>query len=52
LAEQINEIAAGAAPDIQNPASWHDASPKQLVKKIDIDVAELFVQIGHLALPC
>ena len=50
--EQIDEIAAGAAAGVKNPAAGGNTSSKQLIKEVDIDVTELFLQIGHVTLPC
>ena len=47
FAEEIGEIAAGAASGIEDTHARGDSAAKQLVEEIDIDGAELLAEAGH-----
>ena len=43
-AQQIDEVAAGAAAGIQDSHARGDAAAQQLIEQIDVDRAELFLE--------
>lgn len=47
LPEKVDEVAAQTAPCIEDSHPWDDAASKELVKEVDIDIAELLVKAGH-----
>jgi len=47
FAEKINEVTSETAPRIQDDHPWLDAASQELVKKIDVDLAELLLKVGH-----
>jgi hypothetical protein len=49
FAEEIDEIAAGAAAGIEDTHAGDDVAAEEMVEEIDVDEAELFLQIGHRA---
>jgi hypothetical protein len=46
LAEEIDEIAAGAAAGVQNSHARHDVAAKDLVEEVDVHLAELLLESG------
>ena len=44
LSEKIDEIAAGATTRVEDAHSGNDATPEELVEKVDIDIAKLLVK--------
>jgi hypothetical protein len=46
FAEEIDEIATGAAAGVQNSYAWHDVAAKELVEEVDVDLAELLLESG------
>ena len=44
-AQQIDEIAAPAAAGVEDTIAWRDAAAQQLVEQIDVDPAELGLEI-------
>jgi ketosteroid isomerase-like protein len=47
LLQQIHEVPARATPCIENPHAGRNASAKDLIKDINVDETELFLQTGH-----
>jgi hypothetical protein len=47
LAEQVDEVAAGAAADIEDAHAGRDAGAEELIEEVDVDGAELFLKRGH-----
>ena len=47
FAEEIDEIAARAASGVEDPHARHDVAAKELVKEVDVDLAELLMESGH-----
>jgi hypothetical protein len=47
FAEEIDEIAAGAASGVEDSHAGHDVSAKDLVEEVDVDLAELLLEGGH-----
>ncbi len=47
FAEQVDEIAAGAASGVEDSHAGHDVAAKDLVEEVDVDLAELLVEGGH-----
>jgi hypothetical protein len=47
FAEEIDEIAAGAASGVKDSHARHDVVAKDLVEKVDVDLAELLLEGGH-----
>lgn len=45
LAEQIDEVAASPTAGIHNSHSGRNTAPKNLIKEVDIDFAELFLNV-------
>jgi hypothetical protein len=56
FAQEIDKIAPRSATGIQNAHAGHDPASQQLVKKINVDLAEFFLQgewehFSELSLP-
>lgn len=47
LAEQVDEVATGAAAGIEDAHAGDDAAAQKLIEEIDIDLAELLFECGH-----
>jgi hypothetical protein len=47
FAEEIDEIAAGAAAGIEDTHAGDDVAAEEMVEEIDVDKAELLLQSGH-----
>jgi hypothetical protein len=47
FAEEIDEIAAGAAAGVEDSHAGHDVAAKELVEEVDVDRAELLLEGGH-----
>ena len=46
--EQVYEIAAGTAPGIEDTHPGGDAPAEELIEQVDVDVAELSLQISQI----
>ncbi len=47
FAQEIDEVAAGAAAGVEHAHARRDAAAQQLIEEIDVDVAELIVEGAH-----
>lgn len=47
LLEKVDDVTAQTAPRIEDSHPGDDAASKELVKKVDIDIAKLLVKAGH-----
>ena len=47
FAEEVDEIAAGAASGVEDSHAGHDVAAKKLVEEVDVDLAELLLEGGH-----
>lgn len=47
FAEKIDEVAAGAAAGVEDAHARDDVAAEKMIEEIDVDEAELFLQIGH-----
>jgi hypothetical protein len=47
FAEEIDEVAAGAASGVEDSHAGHDVAAKKLVEEVDVDLAELLLEGGH-----
>jgi hypothetical protein len=47
FAEEIDEIAAGAASGVEDSHAGHDVAAKDLIEEVDVDLAELLLEGGH-----
>jgi hypothetical protein len=47
FAEEIDEIAAGAASGVEDSHAGHDVAAQELVEEVDVDLADLLVESGH-----
>jgi hypothetical protein len=47
FAEEIDEIAAGAASGVEDSHARHDVAAKNLIEEVDVDRAELLLEGGH-----
>jgi hypothetical protein len=47
--EEINQIAPGPAPGVQDPHSRRYAAAQQLIEEVNVDLAELLRKAGHPA---
>jgi hypothetical protein len=47
LPQKIDQVATGTASGIQYSHSGSDAAFQELIEKVDVDRAELFLERGH-----
>jgi hypothetical protein len=47
LAQEIDQVPAGATARIQNPHTRNDAASQQLIEEVDVDVTELLAKVGR-----
>jgi hypothetical protein len=47
FAEEIDEIAAGAASGVEDSHARHDVAAKNLIEEVDVNRAELLLEGGH-----
>jgi hypothetical protein len=47
VAEEIDEVTAGAAARVEDSHAGNDVAAEQLVEEVDVDVAELVLQRRH-----
>lgn len=45
LLQKINQVAAGTAARIEDAHAARDAAPQELVKEVDVDLAELPLEV-------
>jgi len=50
LLEKVNQVSAAAAACVENPHAGEDAATQELIKEVDVDLAELLVKVGHVYL--
>ena len=46
MLEEVRKIASAAAPHVENTRPLVEGSFQQLVEQVDVDRAELFLQLG------
>ena len=47
FAEEVDEIATGAAAGVEDTHAGVDVAAEELVEEVDVDVAELLLECGH-----
>jgi hypothetical protein len=47
FAEEVDEIAPGAAARVEDSHAGHDVVAKDLIEEVDVDLAELLLEGGH-----
>jgi D-arabinose 1-dehydrogenase-like Zn-dependent alcohol dehydrogenase len=47
LLKQVDKVAPAATSGVEDLHPWRDSTSKELVEKIDIDVAKLLVKVSH-----
>jgi len=45
--EEIDEVASGAAAGVEDPHAGCDVAAKELIEEVDVNLAELLLEIGH-----
>src|SRR5437016_456265 len=45
--KKIDEVAASSTPGINDPNPGSDSASQELVKEVDINLAELLLDVGH-----